>query len=201
MAGAAFDDIDRSVRNQAQQLGGFGAHILRPGMAGHVDCNAFVHGFQTGRQAMPLRNVEHIFINVEHRFRQSFHIRIVRHNQRPFEFQHQPAGGGERHDLEPRIDQAAQFARNLRRLVGDFLHLRLFEKRHAAASRIGGAGFDANVIEYCARGHGARRIVVIDEAGGKQRRLALSECRRRRIGRSRHFAVLHHKCFRREFRQ
>ena len=36
------------------------------------------------------------------------HVRIVGHDQRPFEFQHQPAGGGERDDVVAFVDQLAR---------------------------------------------------------------------------------------------
>ena len=91
MSGAALDHIEFRVGNEAQHFHGLGAHVLRPRVAGHVDTDATLKRREAGRQTMALGGIDDIFVDVETCRGDAFDIFIAGQDQRPFEFQHQPA--------------------------------------------------------------------------------------------------------------
>ena len=54
---------------------------------------------QSGRQALLLRDVDHVLADVEGRLREALHALVLRQDQRPLELEHERAGGDERHHV------------------------------------------------------------------------------------------------------
>ena len=83
-----------------------------------------------------------IFGGVRGRARQLFDAIMTGQDQRPFEFQHQRARRGQRHNVIAVVDPPAQLRRNFFRASGDGGDVTQFQLRHAAAARVGGSDRD-----------------------------------------------------------
>lgn len=158
--------------------------------------DAALDRLQARCEALLLGDVDDVFVDVEGRVGEFFHILAVGQDERPFKFEHQPAGGGQRDDVVALVDPGAHVARNFLGLGGNFFDVALFEEGHAAAAGIGDGGFDAVMRQHQTRSLADFRIVVVDEAGGEDRRLAAF--RRRLFGRGKTLLVLllrtHREC-------
>ena len=201
MARAALDHVNARFRNEPQHFRRLRPHILRARMAGQMHRHAFGQWRQALRQAFFLRDIDDIFVDIEHRIGDALHVRIVRHHQCPFEFQHQPAGGRRRDDVVALVDQLREFGGHLAGLCRHFFHFGLFQERHAATTRIGGFGFNAEMVQNRAGRHAGVRLVVVHETGREDRRLALSIGGGMRVHRSRLGFIGAHESLRCEFRQ
>ena len=118
MARAALDHRDIGLGQQPQHLGRLLAHVLRARVAGDVQRDAAVERLQARRQPFLAGDVDDVFADVEGRLRQFRDRRIVGHDQRPFELQHQRAGRHQRDDVVALVDPGAERGRDLARADG-----------------------------------------------------------------------------------
>ena len=110
--------------------------------------------------------------DVEGRLGQFLDRRVVRHDQRPLELEHQRAGRHQRDDVVALVDTGTERRRDLVRRLGDLGEIAGLQLRHAAAAGIDDLGLDAVAGEHRARRLADARIVVVDETGGVEHRLA-----------------------------
>ena len=142
-------------------------------------------GLQAGAQALLLGDIDDIFVDVEGRLRQPVDVGILGQDQRPFEFQHQPAGRRERDDVVALVDQLQQ------RLRRPCAPLAATPSRSACSSNgmpqhaDRRPRFRRRCGQHGARGHAGAGVVVVDEAGGIEHGLALAEGGRRLVDRRR----------------
>ena len=148
MTGAAFDDADRGFGDQAQHFGRFLAHVLSARMAGDVQCNTAVERLQTGRQPLLAGDVDNVFGRVEGRLGQFPDRRVVRHDQRPLELEHQRAGRHQRDDVIALVDIGFERCRDLVCRLGDLGEVAGLQLRHAAAAGIDDFGLDPVARQY-----------------------------------------------------
>ena len=87
----ALHQLDTGVRDQPQHLGGFGAHVLGPGVAGVVQGDPALDRRQTLRQAKGLLQLDDVLADVPGRRRERHDSRVLRLHQGPFELHHQAA--------------------------------------------------------------------------------------------------------------
>ena len=172
MAGAALDYVDLRLGQQAQHLGRLLADILGPGMAGDVQCDAAAERPQPRRQPLLAGDIDDILADVEGRPRQLLDGLVVGHDQRPLEFEHQRAGRHQRDDVVALVDPRAEHRRDMSRAGRHLGEIAGLELRHLAALRVDHLGRDAVAGEHRAGRLADIRVVVVDEAGGVDDRLA-----------------------------
>ena len=172
MARAALDHRQIGAGDEAQHLGRLLAHVLGPGMAGDMQRHAAIDGLQPGCQALALGDVDDIFADVEGRLGELLDLVIAGQDQRPFELQHQGAGGHQGHDVIALLDPGQQGLGYRARALRHLGEIALLELRHAAAAGIDHLGLDAVQRQHGARRHADAGVVVVDEAGGVEHRLA-----------------------------
>ncbi len=133
MARATFDDIHFSVRNAAQHLRTFGAHVLRPGMTGEMQGDAAGKRPHPIGQAFFTRQFDDIFGDIIGLLCESLDRRIVWRRERPFVFQHQGARRHEGDDVIALIEPGPKLGGHLLGVLDDLIDRALLPKRHAAA--------------------------------------------------------------------
>ena len=117
-------------------------------------------------------DVDDIFRQIEGRFRETLDALVLRQDERPFEFQHQRAGGHRRDNVVALIDVRREGRRDLARGLGDFADQPLLQLRHAAAMRMHDFRLDAIFRQHGERRLADGRIVIIAVAGGVEHGLA-----------------------------
>ena len=154
MARAALDHRNTvRLRQEPQHIGGLGAHILRARMAGEMQGDRPRERLQARRQPVLLGDVDENSVRSNVALaRASTAGRggiAFRHQQRPFELQHQRAARHQGDDVVALGDPGLHRRRNLARVGDDLADQPLLELRHAAAGGIDNFGLDAEFGQHC----------------------------------------------------
>jgi len=98
--------------------------------------------------------------------------RVVRQDQRPFEFEHQRTGGDQGDDIVTLVDPGAESHGNLGSGSGGRCEVALLELRHAVTTNVDRLGLDPVAGKDRAGRLADARVVAIDKAGRVEDRLA-----------------------------